>query len=103
VAPKTVTLGGHLTLSLALRSTARRAQSLVVDYALHHVKADGGARPKVFKGWVLDLAAGETRTLSKRHAVRPITTRRYHAGRHLVDLRINGRIVAEAAFDLHLS
>ena len=70
---------------------------------MHHVKADGSARPKVFKGWTLDLAPGEIRTLRKTHAVRPITTRRYHAGRHVVDLRINGRVAAEAAFELRLT
>jgi hypothetical protein len=34
--------------------------------------------------------------------MRPVTTRRYHAGRHLVDLRINGEVRAEGAFDLKL-
>ena len=34
--------------------------------------------------------------------MRTVTTRRYHAGRHAIDLRINGEIVAEAEFDLKL-
>jgi hypothetical protein len=41
--------------------------------------------------------------LEKRHAVRPITTRRYHAGWHRVVLQVNGREVAEAGFDFGLS
>ena len=102
LAPARLTLGGHLTLTVTLHSTARHAQALAIDFALHHVKADGSARPKVFKGWTIELAPGETRTLVKRHPLRPVTTRRYHAGRHVVDLRINGRIVAEAAFELRL-
>ncbi len=32
--------------------------------------------------------------------MREVTTRRYHAGRHALDLRINGEVVAEAEFDL---
>ena len=32
--------------------------------------------------------------------MRPITTRRYHAGRHAVEVQINGKVVAEAAFTL---
>ena len=40
--------------------------------------------------------------LEKSHAVRPITTRRYHPGRHRVELRVNGRAVADAAFELRL-
>jgi hypothetical protein len=64
------------------------------------VKANGSTSPKVFKGWNLTLAPGETRSLEKRHAIEPITTRTYHPGRHAVDVRINGRVCAEGAFQL---
>jgi 3-methyladenine DNA glycosylase AlkC len=102
VAPERISVGQSLDLSITLRSTAARAQKLVIDYAVHHVKAHGGTSAKVFKGWVLELPAHEARTLSKRHSLRPITTRRYHAGRHEVDVRINGEILARAVFDLQL-
>jgi len=95
-------LGEALQLDVTLSSTQRRAQSLVIDYAVHHVKANGSTSPKVFKGWRFELAAGETRRLSKRHSLKPVTTRRYHAGAHRVELLVNGRPVAEAAFDLSL-
>jgi hypothetical protein len=42
----------------------------------------------------------ERRTLQKTHSLRPITTRRYHAGRHVVDLQVNGKVVASTVFDL---
>ncbi|MCW5662403.1 MAG: DNA alkylation repair protein [Piscinibacter sp.] len=100
ITPRRLVLGGSLTLALELRSIARRTQTLVIDYAVHHVKASGATAPKVFKGWNLSLAPGEALTLTKRHAVKPITTRRYHAGRHAVDVRINGAVCAEAFFDL---
>ena len=100
VAPKRVAIGDGIELAVALRSTARRAQKLVVDYAVHHVKANGGTTAKVFKGWVLELGAGEERLLRKRHSLKLITTRRYHPGRHAVDLLVNGEAVASAAFDL---
>ena len=102
VAPARLVLGEALTLTLDLQSTAARAQRLVVDFAVHHVKASGATAPKVFKGWTLELGAGEQRRLVRRLAVRPVTTRRHHPGRHVVDLRINGRVEAEAAFDLAL-
>jgi 3-methyladenine DNA glycosylase AlkC len=102
VAPKRLAVGDALTLSVHLRSTAVRAQTLLIDYAVHHVKASGETRPKVFKGWSLHLGAGEQATLHKRHSMRAVTTRRYHPGRHEVDLRINGQVVARAFFDLRL-
>jgi 3-methyladenine DNA glycosylase AlkC len=101
--PKRLVLGGSLRLAATLTSTAAKAQKLVVDYAVHHVKADGSTSPKVFKGWNIELAPRETRRLEKAHAVRPITTRRYHAGRHVVELLVNGRAVASASFTLRLS
>jgi 3-methyladenine DNA glycosylase AlkC len=103
LSPKRLRLGGSLSLEVTLRSAARRAQTLVIDYAVHHVKADGSRSPKVFKGWTLTLAAGEERALVKSHPIKPITTRTYHAGRHLLDLRVNGQVVAEVAFDLRLA
>lgn len=104
LAPRRIAVGESLVLTLDLRSTAARGtQKLAIDYAVHHVKADGRRTPKVFKGWVLDLAAGEQRTLVKNHSMREITTRRYHPGRHALDVRINGRVVAEAEFDLKKS
>lgn len=95
-------LGGTLPFDLTLRATARRPQTLVVDYAVHHVKADGSRRPKVFKGWTLTLAPGEVRTLSRRHPLKVVTTRRYHPGLHALDVRLNGRVVAHAEFQLEI-
>jgi len=100
LAPKRVALGGELTLALQVHSTAKQAQRLVIDYAVHHVKADGSRTPKVFKGWSLELPPGGTCTRVKRHALRPITTRRYHGGRHGLDIMINGRVVVQAEFHL---
>ena len=102
VSPRRLRVGESFTLEATLRSDASRAQTLVVDYAVHHVKASGVASPKVFKGWNTTLAPHTTLALAKRHSMRPITTRTYHAGRHEVDLRVNGQIVAQAFFDLKL-
>ena len=100
VSPAALALGDTLTITLDLQSTARSTQRLAIDYAVHHVKAGGHTTPKVFKGWVVDLAPGEARQLVKRHSLKPVTTRRYHPGAHAVDVRINGQVLAEAGFDL---
>jgi len=100
--PARIALGGAVQMTLELRSTARSAQALAIDYAVHHVKADGRTSPKVFKGWQVTLAPRETRVLVKQHAVRPITTRTYHPGRHRVVVQVNGQPVAEAAFMLRV-
>lgn len=102
ITPGRIVLGEAVTLALQLHATAAKPQQLAIDYAVHHVKADGSTSPKVFKGWVLTLPAHGEVALEKRHAVRPITTRRYHAGWHRVVVQVNGRAVAEAGFELRL-
>jgi 3-methyladenine DNA glycosylase AlkC len=99
-APRRVRIGESLTLEVRLQASGRAAQPVVIDYAVHHRRLDGGHSPKVFKGWSLTLAPGEARILTRRHSMRPVTTRRYHPGVHEVDLRINGVEVARARFTL---
>ncbi|MBX3462847.1 MAG: DNA alkylation repair protein [Planctomycetes bacterium] len=100
VAPRRAAIGAAVQLTATLQSSARRPQRLAVDYVVHHVKAGGEAKPRVWKGWTLELGPGERRELHKRHSLRPVTTRRDHPGRHAVDLVVNGRVVARSAFDL---
>ncbi|HSW05551.1 DNA alkylation repair protein [Aquabacterium sp.] len=102
VGPKRAAVGGELLLQLTLHSSSAKPQRLVIDYAVHHVKANGSSSPKVFKGWTLELAGREQRQLERRHSLKAVTTRRYHAGAHAVDLRINGQVLAEAGFSLKL-
>ncbi|WOB10132.1 DNA alkylation repair protein [Piscinibacter gummiphilus] len=94
------TVGDSLQLALTLQSTARKPQRLAIDYAVHHVKANGDTSPKVFKGWVVELAAGERREFRKQHSLRPITTRVYYPGPHRIEVLVNGAAVAEAGFEL---
>ena len=93
-------VGDAIGLRVVLQSTARQAQPLEIDYAVHHVRANGSTSPKVFKGWKLSLAPGEARTLDKRHSLKPVTTRTLYPGPHRIELRVNGVALAEAVFDL---
>lgn len=102
VEPPRVSLGGAVTLTLQLQSRSPRKQRLAIDYVVHHVKAGGGTSPKVFKGWLVELPPFGELTLTRRHSLKPITTRRYHAGQHRISLQANGRTVAEATFELVL-
>ena len=93
-------MGGSLTFSLHLQSNARTPQALRLDYVLHHQKANGRLTPKVFRWKDLTLAPGEGLRLEKTHSFRPITTRVYHQGRHRLEIKINGAIMAAADFTL---
>jgi 3-methyladenine DNA glycosylase AlkC len=85
-----VRMGEDITFSFEIISKSKRTQNLVIDYVIHHVKANGRLTPKVFKLTKKRLAAGESVSLSKRHSFRPISTRKYHAGEHQITIQING-------------
>ena len=89
-----------MQLQVSICSDGPQPEKLVIDCAVHHVKANGSGTAKVFKGWSLELAPVAERTLVKHPSFRPITTREHRAGRHVVDLRVNIVVMARSAFDL---
>lgn len=95
-----IRLGERLVFRVSLRSRSAARERLVVDYALHLSKADGQRRPKVFKGAKLELDPGEARIFEKAHSFAAVTVRRYYPGRQELELYVNGRSVARAAFEL---
>lgn len=95
-----VRYSGALDFAVELRSVAPVEQRLVVDYAIHFRKANGTTAPKVFKLRSLNLPPGETVRIARRHAIRPITTRRYYDGAHRLEILVNGTAAAEAPFTL---
>jgi hypothetical protein len=93
-------IGGEIGLDVRLRSHSAQAQSLVIDYVVHHVRAKGATSPKVFKGWSLLLPPNSEHTLTKRHSLRLVTTRTLYAGTHRIELQINGQVCASGGFEL---
>ena len=93
-------IGEDIGLEVHLRSRGQPSQALVIDYIVHHVHANGSTSPKVFKGWKLELQGLGDVTLSKRHSLRPVTTRTLYPGPHRIEIQINGRVCAEAGFEL---
>lgn len=96
----TVDYGSTLGFRIDLTSTGTAPQELVLDYLVHFKKANGTLAPKVFKWTKLTLAPGETLSLAREHAIRPITTRVYYGGTQAVSLRINGQDFGFSEFEL---
>ncbi len=100
VTPAALKLGGAVKISAQLTSTATTPQKLVVDYAVHYVKKAGGTSKKVFKWKEITLDTGADIELSISRAIRDFTTRVHYPGRHLVELIVNGEVLAEGAFEI---
>lgn len=97
-----VTLGESLEFEAVLVSDSFTPQPLIVDYIIHHVKANGKTSPKVFKWKTVTLIPRKALRARRRHAIRPITTRMYYSGRHRLEILVNGEVLGAAVFDLEI-
>jgi 3-methyladenine DNA glycosylase AlkC len=95
-----VVFGGDLEFSLSLESGSTQKQALIIDYVIHHQKANGKTSPKVFKWKVTHLLPNKRLDITKKHAIKKITTRKYYPGEHRVEVMINGKSFAAASFEL---
>jgi 3-methyladenine DNA glycosylase AlkC len=100
VSPSRIALGEAIELAFDVTSTAKKAQRLVIDYAVHFVKSNGSRSAKVFKLKTASIGAGERLSVRKRHKVAPVTIRRHYPGVHGVEILVNGTSVGTADFDL---
>lgn len=98
--PPAPRIGESVTLRFGLADTGGRDQSLRVDLRVFYVKASGAATPKVFRLRELALPGGGAIGIAHRLPLRQMTTRRHHAGRHRVEVVVNGHALPLGAFDL---
>lgn len=100
--PAQLKLGDTLTFSFDIISEKKAAQKLVIDYAIHYRKAGGGLSRKVFKLKEATLAPGATLHLTKKQTLKNFTTRKHYAGKHLLEVIVNGQTMAEKPFTLSI-
>ncbi len=85
-----VKVGESLIFTLVLKNTDKTVQSFVIDYVIDFMKANGGTSPKVHKLATKTLNPGEEITLTKKHPLRVMTTRKLYLGEHTVTIQVNG-------------
>lgn len=96
--PARVRIGGAVTIAFCLRSTARASQQLLVDLAVHFVKANGSRSPKVFKLERVELGPRARVELRARVSLAVHTTRKPRPGAHAVDVLVNGKALRAGEF-----
>jgi 3-methyladenine DNA glycosylase AlkC len=95
-----VQMGESLEFQLDLKSSGAGQQKMVVDFAIHFVKANGERKPKVFKLKSVSLAPGESSRLVKAHPIKAISTRKYYPGTQLLEILVNGKSMVSREFTL---
>ncbi|QDU10002.1 DNA alkylation repair enzyme [Gimesia aquarii] len=95
-----VNFGNELKFEISLRSTSTRPQNFIIDYAIHHQKANGTTTPKIFKCKTGILKPSSTLKVSRKHPLKKITTRVYYPGTHRVEIFVNGSSFGAKDFEL---
>lgn len=100
IRPDKIAMGEEIQFSFDLIPASDESQALMVDYVMHFVRAGDKTSAKVFKLKKMDLAPGETVSISKKHSFKAISTRRYYPGIHTIAIQVNGTVIAEKDFEL---
>lgn len=98
IAPKRVAIGRRVTLTFDVRSEATKAQEILVDLAVHFVKATGKTSRKVFKLKRASLKPRSSLSFSTSVSLAVHTTRKPRPGRHMVEVIVNGVVHEIGAF-----
>jgi 3-methyladenine DNA glycosylase AlkC len=95
-----IKLGETLEFEFDVVSEKAKAQKLVIDYKIYYCKKSGELFPKVFKLKELELKPKQTVHVSKAHRFMNFTTRKHYAGKHVVEIMINGKSNSKKEFVL---
>jgi 3-methyladenine DNA glycosylase AlkC len=98
ITPRRVFIGGRVAIEFALSSRSRASQDLLVDLAVHFVKANGRTAPKVFKLKRVTVPPRGRAKFSASVSLAVHTTRKPQPGRHAVDVIVNGTAMPIGAF-----
>jgi len=97
-----IQLGEALSFSFEVHSSSSMPQSLIIDYVIHFMKANGKQAAKTFKLGIKQLAPMEHLVLYKKHPFKRMTTRKLYAGAHTIECQINGERFGRWDFKLCL-
>jgi 3-methyladenine DNA glycosylase AlkC len=98
--PVRVAIGGRVSIQFTLRSKSREQQEILVDIAVHFVKARGKTAPKVFKVKRIMLAPQGKVELQTSISLAVHTTRVPRPGIHAVDVVVNGKALRAGSFQV---
>ncbi|MGB0121612.1 MAG: hypothetical protein WBP55_11750 [Solirubrobacterales bacterium] len=101
VSPGTISIGDAVRIEFTLE--AADETPAMVDYVIHHAGAKGARGPKVFKLKRAVLKSGEQTSFSREHRIREVSVRRIYPGPHLIEIQVNGRVLASATVDVTAS
>ncbi len=95
-----IKIGGQLPITLSIKNMDGKKANVMLDYAIHYMKANGKLSPKVFKGVQKKMLANEELIWNKNHSFKKIGIRPFYPGKHEVEIFANGNSLGREAFQL---
>ena len=90
--PQVINLGEEVIFTFEIISTGKEDQKLMIDYIVHFMRANGKQNPKVFKLSQKTINPGELIKITKKHGLKPISTRKYYPGKQTFQPQVNGKV-----------
>jgi 3-methyladenine DNA glycosylase AlkC len=100
LSPQQLKLGQKASLSFVIKGLGEQPQALMIDYAVHYVKANGKTNAKVFKLKKASLAKGASLPCTVTISFAEFTTRKHYPGVHRVEALINGGVFPLGEFSV---
>ncbi|MCW3806559.1 DNA alkylation repair protein [Plebeiibacterium marinum] len=97
--PKVV-FGNHLDFSFSIKNNGSEATTIRLEYYIYFIKANGSLAKKIFKISEKNYSASSNNIVQRKHAIKPITTRKYYPGLHQIALVVNGKELHKHDFEL---
>jgi 3-methyladenine DNA glycosylase AlkC len=97
---KPITIGDNITLKTSVKNKSDSTQTLLIDYLVHYMKANGKQSAKVFKWAKKTIKPGQEIQLESKHSFRQMSTRKHYPGDHKIQLQINGTVYQSTHFQL---
>ena len=93
-------IGAEFEFGFRLKLEEKSPAKLRLEYALYFQKANGSLSKKIFKINESVYQNDKQYFFSRKHSFKDLTTRKHHAGKHVIGIVVNGNELAVKAFDL---
>jgi 3-methyladenine DNA glycosylase AlkC len=91
-----------LEFEVTVQNGSASKKNFVLDYVIHHLKANRQHSPKIFKLKTGSLKPHEKKVFKKAHSFKPVTTRQYYAGTQYLEIKLNGQGSRRVPFELEI-
>ncbi|MFK7758195.1 MAG: DNA alkylation repair protein [Flavobacteriales bacterium] len=102
VSEKSINMGDSLEFSFNLVNSSKSYVLTRLEYAIYYQKANGTLSKKVYKISEKEYAGNSEVLISRKQPFKPISTRKFHAGKHQLALIINGKEFERYDFNLSI-